>query len=388
MMVLRSSLDFIGSRLLRLLALCALTLVMLTQTGFARQIVETDLIRVEVEALAGFNHPWGMAMLPNGDILVTERRGKLWRVDANGKKREITGLPKIGAVGQGGLLDIAADPDFDKTGRVFFTFSEPGKGGVGTALASAQFEGMHLKNLKILFSMERKTSSGHHFGSRIVFGEDDTIFVTTGDRGERDRAQDRFDHAGSVIRIHRSGSIPADNPFADGKNGLPEIWSIGHRNIQGAARHPQSGKLFTVEHGARGGDEINAPKPGRNYGWPVISYGRHYSGAKIGVGTHKAGMEQPLYYWDPSIAPSGMAFVPDDGPDDKFAQWKGNLFVGALRHEKLVRLAFENGRLEPVEILFEGLFGRIRDVLFFADGNLYLLSDAPNGALIRISPAD
>lgn len=348
----------------------------------AAQRLESELVSVEAEHVAQFSHPWGMTMLPSGDILVTERDGRLWRVAGSGTKTEISGLPAVAAFGQGGLLDVAADPQFEKNSRIFFTYSEPGSGGAGTALASARLKGNRLEQVRVLFSMNRKTRRGQHFGSRIVFGREDTVFITIGDRGDGPRAQDRFDHAGSVIRLMRDGSVPGDNPFSDDREGASEIWSIGHRNPQGAVLHPRTGELFTVEHGARGGDEINTPKAGRNYGWPVISYGRHYSGAKIGEGTVKSGMEQPLHYWDPSIAPSGMAF----GVGDQFPEWTEHLFVGALKDRKLVRLTFNEGRLLPAEILFEGEFGRIRDVDFFADGNLYLLTDEDPGALIRVTP--
>lgn len=344
---------------------------------------ETALVAVETRTVAEFSHPWGMTMLPDGSILVTERDGRLWRVAEDGAKSEISGLPQIAAFGQGGLLDIAADPDFANNNTIWFSFSEPGPGGAGTALASARLEGSRLADVKTVFSMNRKTGRGQHFGSRIVFARDGTIFLTVGDRGDMNRAQDAFDHAGSVIRIHRDGSIPADNPFADGTLGAPEIWSTGHRNPQGATLHPETGELFTVEHGAQGGDEINAPKAGRNHGWPVITYGRNYNGAAIGEGTEKEGMEQPLWYWDPSIAPSGMAF----GTGNAFPQWNGDLFVGALKDMKLVRMELEDGKPEPAETLFEGEFGRIRDVRFFPDGNLYLLIDDDPGALVRVSPA-
>lgn len=346
------------------------------------QRIETDRLSVKTESVAAFSHPWGMTMLPSGEILVTERRGRLWRVSADGTRTEIGNLPEIAAVGQGGLLDIAADPQFTDNRRIFFTYAEPGPGGAGTALASAILDGDRLEQVRVLLAM-RKTELQQHFGSRIAFGHDGTIFMTTGDRGERNRAQDPFDLAGSVIRLRRDGSVPADNPFSDGRHGAPEIWSTGHRNIQGAVVHPQTGALFTAEHGAQGGDEINAPEAGRNYGWPVISYGREYSGEKIGEGTVKAGMEQPLHYWDPSIAPSGMAFE----TGGQFPEWSGDLFVGALKDMKVIRLEFAEGKPVPVEVLFESEFGRIRDLDFFADGNLYLLTDEDPGALIRVMPA-
>ena len=349
----------------------------------AAERFQTDLVPVEVEMVAALAHPWGMAMLPSGDILVTEREGRLWRVSPNGAKTEVAGVPRVAASGQGGLLDVAVDPQFADNSRIYFTFSEPGRAGAGTALASATLNGDRLDQVGVLFSMNRKTGTRKHFGSRIVFGPNDTVFVTTGDRGDGDRAQDPFDHAGSVVRLQRDGSVPDDNPFVDGQDGAPEVWSFGHRNIQGAAIHPETGALYTIEHGARGGDEINVPQAGRNYGWPVISYGRHYSGAKIGEGTAKDGLEQPLYYWDPSIAPSGMAFA----TGDQFPDWKGSLFVGALKDRKLIRLVFDGDSLVPAEILFERQFGRIRDVDFFDDGYLYLLTDEDPGALIRVTPA-
>ena len=345
--------------------------------------IETALVAVEATVVGEFSHPWGMAMLPDGAILVTERDGKLWKVAASGARSEISGLPEIAAFGQGGLLDVAIDPDFASNQTIWFSFSEPGPGGAGTALASARLDGNRLRGVKTVFSMNRKTGRGQHFGSRIVFARDGTVFLTIGDRGQMNRAQDPFDHAGSVIRVNRDGSIPADNPFADGKNAAPQIWSTGHRNPQGATLHPETGDLYTVEHGAQGGDEINMPKAGRNYGWPVITYGVNYGGARIGQGTEKAGMEQPLWYWDPSIAPSGMAFATGNA----FPEWQGDLFVGALKDMKLVRLEMNGGKPEPAEILFEETFGRIRDVRFFADGNLYLLVDDDPGALIRVIPA-
>ena len=229
--------------------------------------------------------------------------------------------------------------------------------------------------------MKKKTDSGRHFGSRIVVARDGNLFVTIGDRAERERAQDPQDAAGSVLRISKDGSIPADNPFADGKQGLPEIFSIGHRNAQGATLHPETGELWTLSHGARGGDEINRPEAGKNYGWPVISYGKHYSGAKIGVGSEAPGMEQPVYYWDPSIAPSGLAFY----SGELFPEWEGNLFAGALKFRMLVRLEIKDGRVVHEEELFQGVYGRVRDVRVFDDGALWLLTDSDNGKILRIN---
>ena len=236
--------------------------------------------------------------------------------------------------------------------------------------------------MKVIFTQSNKTGSEVHFGSRIVLAPDNSLFITVGDRGDRRRAQDPFDHAGSIIRVYRDGSVPLDNPFADGKKGLPEIWSIGHRNPQGATWNPVTNSLWTIAHGARGGDEVNHPEAGKNYGWPVISFGRNYGGSKIGEGTHKPGMEQPVYFWDPSIAPSGFAFYNGDA----FPNWKGNLFVGALKYQLLARLELTNGKIKKEERIFTGVFGRIRDVRQGPEGFLYLLTDEFPGALIRVKP--
>ena len=349
---------------------------------------ETGPIRVETIA-AGLDHPWGLAFLPDGAMLVTERSGAL-RIVEKGRlsPTPVGGTPPVRTEGQGGLLDIAIDPDFVRTGNVFLTFSEPrGEGTSGTAVARARLvrdrSGTRLEESLVIFRQNIATRSGFHYGSRLAFAPDGTLFVTIGERGAMNRAQDPFDHAGSVIRIDRNGKAPPDNPFADGRTALPEIWSMGHRNPQGATIHFATGDLWTVEHGPRGGDEINRPLPGRNYGWPVIGYGVHYSGARIGVGTARKGYQQPVYYWDPSIAPSGMAFY----HGDLFPAWSGNLFVGALKYRMLVRLVMENGRVVHEERLLKGAFGRIRDVRVGPRGALWLLTDAKNGKLLRVTPA-
>lgn len=348
--------------------------------------LETREIRLKAEIIADdLHHPWGMAQLPDGSFLVTERRGRLIHLRA-GERVEIGNLPDIAAFGQGGLLDLALDPEFAENRRLFFTWSEAGAGGTSTALSAAILPAgsNRLEEVTTLFSMQPKTRSGHHYGSRIVISPDGKLFMTMGDRGDRDRAQDFNDHAGSVIRLNLDGSIPEDNPFLGKPGAMPELWSKGHRNPQGADWNPFRNELWTVEHGAQGGDEINRPQPGLNYGWPVISYGRHYSGAKIGVGTEAPGFEQPLYYWDPSIAPSDMAFY----DHDLIAPWKGDLLVGALKYQMLVRLVLENGNIVAEERIASGRFGRIRDVDIFADGAVYLLTDEPDGQLIRLSPAE
>ncbi len=341
---------------------------------------------IVVETVAdGLDQPWGMTELPDGSILVTEKGGKLWRIE-NGNKTEVTGLPNISATGQGGLLDIAADEDFQNNRKIYFTWSEPGPGGSGTALSSARLsdDNQALEDLTLLFSMNKKSQGGRHFGSRIILAPEDKIFITTGDRGEPDRAQDYSDHAGAVIRLNRDGSVPDDNPHAAAgdNNTQPELWSKGHRNPQGADLNPQSGELWIIEHGARGGDEVNIPVAGKNYGWPEISYGRHYSGQKIGQGFEAPGFEQPIWYWDPSIAPSGAAFY--DG--DLFPEWQGDLLVAALKFQMLVRLEVDGDQITGEERLLEDRYGRIRDVEVFSDGAVYLLTDSSDGRLLRITP--
>lgn len=350
---------------------------------------KTEEVIVSTERVAGnLNHPWSLAFLPDGALLVTERVGNM-RIIINGKVSEpIANLPKVAVMGQGGLLDVVLAPDFPTSGRIYFTYSQPGKGGAGTALASAKLvrdqNGAALEDLSVLVSMNRKSRREQHFGSRIVVAPDGKLFVTMGERGEQRRAQDFRDHAGSVLRINADGSIPADNPFADGKRGLPELWSKGHRNPQGAFWDPVTQSLWTVEHGAMGGDEVNQPQAGKNYGWPVITYGKDYSGAKIGKGTAAAGYEQPIYYWDPSIAPSGAAVY--EGA--MFPEWKGDLLVGSLKFELLSRLdRDEKGVIRGEERIFDGEFGRIRDVRVAPDGSVYLLTDESNGEIIRLTRA-
>ncbi len=301
----------------------------------------------------------------------------------------VAGVPNVAARGQGGLLDVIASPDFATTGLICFSFSEPGSEGAGTAVGCAELvrngNSARLEGLKIVFSMERKTTTNRHFGSRLVFHPDGTLFITTGDRGDSMRAQDMRDHAGAVLRINPDGSIPRDNPDPDGEKGLPEVWSKGHRNVQGATLDPATGTLLTVEHGAKGGDEVNRPEAGKNYGWPVVSYGVNYSGTTIGVGTDAPGYEQPLFYWDPSIAPSGLAVY----NGTMFPEWQGDLLVGSLKFELVSRLVRDgSGAITDEERMFEGEFGRIRDVNIAPDGSVWLLTDERDGKIIRLSRAD
>ncbi|HEY7753972.1 MAG TPA: PQQ-dependent sugar dehydrogenase [Steroidobacteraceae bacterium] len=335
--------------------------------------------------VGGLEHPWGLAFLPDGRMLVTERPGRLRYVSADGKRSEpVTGVPAVAAVNQGGLLDVALDPAFATNSTIYLSYAEPGEGEEnGTAVARARLDGMQLQDVSVIYRQQPKFASGHHFGSRLVFARDGTLFVTQGDRNKlREAVQDLTTDIGKVVRIRTDGGIPADNPLVGRKDARPEIWSWGHRNIQGAALNPATGELWTHEHGPRGGDEINITRAGRNYGWPVITYGREYFGPAIGEGTAKAGMEQPLHYWVPSIGPSGMAF--HDGR--AHPQWKGQLFVGALAAKQLVRLEVgDDGRVRREERLAIG--ERVRDVREGPDGALYLLTDENPGRLLRVVPA-
>lgn len=342
---------------------------------------------IKVTRLAtGLAHPWGMDFLDDKTLIVTEREGNIRLVSLDGIVSDpLTGLPDIWVSGQGGVLDVLVDPDYVNNGLIYFSYAEPGKGGASTAVARAVLnrENLALNDVRVIFRQLPKSDGGRHFGSRLVFSPDGHLYITTGDRGERDRAQDFTINRAQVIRIWPDGTIPDDNPFVGRKGYLDEVWSYGHRNPQGAARHPVTGKLWIHEHGARGGDEINIPAGGKNYGWPVIAYGIHYFGGKIGEGTHKEGMEQPIYYWDPSIAPSGMDFY----TGDRFPAWKGNLFVGALKDRMLVRLTLDGEKVIAEERLLQDMDERIRAVKQGQDGYLYLLIDDDPGSLLRLEPA-
>lgn len=344
--------------------------------------------QMRVETLArDLENPWSLAFLPDGRMLVTERPGRLRLVSANGQiSAPISGVPAVWAHGQGGLLDVALAKNFIQTRLLFLSFAEGRDGGAATSVLRARLsdDAATLENPTVIFRQQPAAPGPVHFGSRIVPTKDGTLYVTLGERGQMERAQEVSNHYGKVVLIRSDGSFPRENPFVGRRDlAMPEIWSYGHRNIQGAALHPATGQLWTVEHGAMGGDEINRPQAGKNYGWPAISYGKDYSGAKLGMGTHGPGMEQPLHYWDPSIAPSGMMFYTGEA----FPQWKGSLFVGALAGSLIARLELEGDRIVREERLLTGSGHRYRDIRQGLDGLIYLLTDAANGQLLRLSPA-
>ncbi len=359
-------------------------------SGLVSAVAGAQAIRSEehtfrvATVVQGLERPWSLAFLPDGRMLITEKAGAL-RVVKDGKlePKPIAGLPPVTVHGQGGLQDVALHPQFAQNQLVYLAYAARGDDGVGTELARGRLAGDRLENVQVLFRQSPKGSSGNHFGGRIVFDRQGYLYLTLGDRGQMPRAQRPDDHAGSVIRLHDDGRVPADNPFA-GRNGWkPEKFTLGNRNMQGAALHPKTGELWAHEHGPQGGDEVNVIRAGRNYGWPVITYGVNYGiGTRIGEGSRKAGMEQPLHYWVPSIAPSGMAFY----AGDKFPKWQGDLFVGALRDQMLVRLRFDGEKMVKEERLLKGVVGRVRDVRAGPDGLIYLLDESA-GALLRLEPA-
>ncbi|MGA9409112.1 MAG: PQQ-dependent sugar dehydrogenase [Roseobacter sp.] len=330
--------------------------------------------------VTGLDEPWGIDHLPDGSLLITEKDGRvlLW---TEGRTRELNGAPDAVDRGQGGLLDVTVARDFATSRTVFFSYSKRQNGGAGTALAAAELtaDGTGLQNFRDLFEIAEGSSGGRHFGSRVVEATDGTLFMTIGDRGDRPAAQDRSNHTGTIIRVNRDGSVPADNPFV-GENGVqPEIWSFGHRNPQGAGLDAQ-GRLWTAEHGARGGDEVNLIRKGANYGWPVISYGRHYSGGKIGEGVSKSGMQQPASYWDPSIAPSGLMIY----QGDMFPQWRGDMFVGSLKDDYIARLEVSGETTREVAKISNSATERVRDIIEAEDGSIWFIS-VGNGTVYRMA---
>ena len=335
-----------------------------------------------VPVATGLQHPWAVAFLPGGELLVTERRGRLLRIGADGSAHPIAGLPRIASVSQGGLLDLVLDPSFADNRLLYFSYSERVGGGQRTAVARAELAGDRLVALRRIFAMNRASSGGRHFGSRLAFLPDGDLLVTIGDRGQRHRAQDPSDHAGSVLRLRADGSPSPRTTALAIPRAAPEVFTFGHRNAQGLAIHPTTGEIWIHEHGPRGGDEINILRGGANYGWPVVTYGREYAGGSIGVGSEAPGMEPPLLHWTPSIAPSGMAFY----TGSEFPRWRGDLFVGALAGRHLRRVVIRDGAVVDQEVLLDGSLGRIRDVRQGPDGRLWLLTDERRGALYRLEP--
>jgi glucose/arabinose dehydrogenase len=373
--------------------LALLPLLLLTSAALAQSepvLVKTQKANLAVETIAtGLQNPWGLVFLPDGRALVTERPGRLRIIGKDNKLSDpVAGVPDVAAVGQGGLLDVALSPDFAKDSFIFLSFAEPRPpAGNSTSVVRAKFvekDGKaSLEDVKVIFRQEPARFGGFHFGSRLVFARDGNLFITTGERNLKTPSQDLSNHIGKIIRIKPDGSVPPDNPFVKDANAKPEIWSWGHRNVQGAALHPQTGKLWLTEHGPRGGDEINIPEAGKNYGWPVIGYGIDYSGAKQHETTHKEGMEQPIYYWTPSIAPSGAMFY----TGDLIPGWKGNFFTGSLVFTSLVRMELDGEKVTKEERMLDQIGERIRDVRQAPDGSVWLLTDARNGKVLRLAPA-
>ncbi len=350
--------------------------------------VKSDMRFSVVTVASGLDHPWGLQFLPDGRMIVTERAGRLRLVTAKGQlSPPVAGVPAVLTnSGQAGLFDVALDPGFAQNHTLYLAYFERRPNGQGLSVARARLEdgaSPKLAELKVIFRAQPETGPAINLGGRLVANKDGTLFVTVGDRfTERDKAQDLSADNGKIVRINTDGSIPKDNPFASRKGARGEIWTLGHRNPEGLAIRPSDGSLWDVEHGAKGGDEINLVKPGHNYGWPVITYGVDYSGEKIGEGRAKPGMDQPVYYWDPSIAPSGMAFY----TGDLFPQWKGNLFIGALKFKDVRRLVMKGDRIVGEEVLLSNLNERIRDIRQGPDGALYILTDNAKGRILKLAP--
>lgn len=345
----------------------------------------TNAVSYSIDVIAdGLDHPWGMAFIGEDQYLVTERSGQLRHIkDGMLLPEAVKGVPdNIQSFGQGGLLDIVLHPQFVENGWVYFSYAAVEGKVAATVVARARWQNEEMRDWQVIYSGMPKTSSGRHFGSRLLFDDQGYLFITLGDRGDRESAQRLSDPSGSLLRLHDDGRVPEDNPFVDVDDVLPEIYSFGHRNAQGIAKNKR-GEIWLHEHGPKGGDELNRVMKGANYGWPVITYGRNYGlGTKIGEGERKDGMEQPNYYWVPSIAPSGLAIYEAEA----FPEWMGDYFVGSLKFQTLVRMQYTEGKFVEVERLFEREFGRLRDVKVGPDGYLYLLTDEDSGQLIRVSP--
>jgi glucose/arabinose dehydrogenase len=356
------------------------------------QVLATREHRVRLVTLTrGLEHPWGLAFLPDGRLLVTERPGRLRVVTRDGRldATPVAGLPRVDAEGQGGLMDVALHPDYAKNGWIYWTYAQRNRSGNGTELARGRLAGgpgaYRMTDVQVLFAMSNKTGGGQHFGSRVVFDRQGLLYLTLGDRGTRDRAQRLDDHAGKILRLTDDGKPAPGNPFAGREGAWPEIFSLGNRNVQGAGLHPKTGALWAVEHGPQGGDELNLIRAGANYGWPVVTYGVNYViGTKIGEGTAKPGMEPPVKYWVPSPAVAGMAFY----AGDRFPRWRGDVLIAALRGQSVIRVRLsETGAFVEDEFMF-GNVARFRHVVSGPDGYVYLLTDSSDGTIVRVEPAD
>jgi len=352
------------------------------------QVFDTELHKVRVTTVAaGLEHPWSVAFLPDGKFLVTERPGRLRVIDSNGNvSAPLQGVPEVAAVGQGGLLDVVLAPDFAQSRRIYFSYAEPRDGGNGTSVARARLGAAELTQVEVIFRQLPAVESQGHFGSRLVFARDGSLFVTLGERQQKHfavRAQDLETHFGKVVHLKPDGGAAPDNPFLLVPGAQPEIWSYGHRNVQGAALHPDTGELWITEHGPKGGDELNHVKPGANYGWPLVTYGIAYNGDKVGVGQERVGIEPPVTYWVPSIATSGLTFY----TGDRFPKWRGQVFAGGM-YGMVVRLQLAGEKVVKEERILTQLKQRIRDVRTGPDGLLYVLTDSPKGELISVAPAE
>jgi aldose sugar dehydrogenase len=357
-------------------------LMLMSQPSLAAdKAIDTKQGSIKVETVAGgLDTPWGLAFLPDGRMLVTERPGRLRIVTKDGVKSEpLKGVPEVFAEGQGGLLDVALDPHFAENQLVYLSYSEPGEDGAGTAVARGKLGDGSIDNVEVIFRQRPKVDGGLHFGSRLAFGPDGKLFITLGERFQFEPAQDLRNHLGKIVRINPDGSVPGDNPFIEKKGAMPEIWSYGHRNPQGAAINPTTGKLWENEFGPMGGDELNIPEAGRNYGWPVVSWGKHYDGRPIPAPTTHPEFADAIYHWNPVISPSGMTFYTGDA----IPGWKGNLLIGGLSSEAIVRLTLDGDKVTDEERIKMGI--RIRDVVQGPDGAVYALTDDPDGKILRLT---
>jgi aldose sugar dehydrogenase len=367
------------------------SLALLPAAAFAEdRTIDTETGPIEVTTLAeGLDHPWGMAFLPDGRLLVTERAGTLRIMSADGTlSAPLSGVPEVVVKGQGGLLDVALDPDYADNKLVYLSYAESGEDGAGTAVARGRLEGSALEDVKVIFRQTPKVSGGNHFGGRLAFTQDGKLFVTLGERFKFEPAQDLTNHLGKIVRINPDGSVPPDNPFISTKDAQPEIWSYGHRNPESAAIHPETGKLWELEFGPKGGDELNIPAPGANYGWPVVSWGTHYDGEDIPNPPTRPEFTDAVRHWTPVISPSGITFYTAEAIPGWTAfaipAWKGDLLIGGLSSQAIIRLDLEGETVMGEERIPMGV--RIRDVEQGPDGSVYALTDEGNGKVLRLRP--